>query len=199
MAQVHIPGWLLFRLEMSYNSQQVINTFSYKYTGPAPGITELYTIAVDWWNAVRTAYQAITPNTLRFLSVTVRDLGSAAGAEATYLIPGTATGALTADGIPGVNTLAVGWRSATVGRFSRGRSYLPPTTEDQVSQNNYGNSYVSLVTTLVGLILNYHGGTVRFLQQVIASRVKVALYDVVSGVFDNFVDAQRRRLTGRGR
>lgn len=196
---VFIPNWLFVRLEMSFNGQQVINTFSYKYAGGAPGAAGLTDFATGWWNAVKTAYQAATSNQLRFLSVTVRDMGSSSGGQVVYNIPGTVLGNLIADPLPGGATLAVGTRSATVGRYSRGRFFLPPSTEDQQSAGIWANAFMTFITNLTLAIGGYTGPVSLPANIAVASRKKVALYLVTNFVWDNLVDSMRKRLIGRGR
>ena len=198
-APVFIPQWLFVRLEMSFNGQQVINTFSYKYAGGAPGVTGLTDFATGWWNAVKSAYQATSSNQLRFLSVTVRDMGASTGGQVVYNIPGTFVGSLTSDPLPPGATLAVGTRSATVGRFSRGRFFLPPSTEDQQSAGIWGNTFMTLITNLTLAIGGYTGPVTLPANIAVASRKKVALYLITNFVWDNLVDSMRKRLVGRGR
>ena len=196
---VFIPQWLFVRLEMSFNGQQVINTHSYKYAGSAPGVTALTDFATGWWNAVKSQYQATTSNNLRFLSVTVRDMGASSGGQVVYNIPGTVLGGLIADPLPPGATLAIGTRSATVGRFSRGRFFLPPSTEDQQSAGIWSNAFMSLITNLTLAVGGYTGPVTLPANYAVASRKKVALYLITNLVWDNLVDSMRKRLIGRGR
>lgn len=199
MAQVYIPNWLFVRLEMSVAGQQVINTYSYKYTGAAPGVTALNDFAVAWWNAVKPAYIGLATNQLRFISVTVRDLGSAAGAQVVYAIPGIVLGTNGSDPLPPGATTAVGIRSATVGRFARGRVFLPPDGEDVQSNGSYTPAYMTAVSALAVALGSFFGPSTLPALPAVASRKKQVLYLVVSFVWDLFVDSMRRRLIGRGR
>lgn len=199
MAQVYIPNWLLVRLEMSIAGQQVVNTFSYKYTGAAPGVTALSDFALGWWNAVKTPYQNLTPTALRFISVTVRDLGASTGGQVVYNIPGTVTGVDVNDPLPASATAAVGTRTPIVGRYSRGRFFLPPTTEQNQTNSSFTNTYMSAIQALVTVLGSYFGPTSLPAVPAVASRKKQALYIISSFVWDIFVDSMRRRLIGRGR
>jgi len=198
-APIYIPNWLFVRLEASFAGQQVINTFSYKFTGSAPSVVGLTDFAIGWWNAVNPALRACTSTGVRFLSVTVRDMSSSSGGQVVYNIPGTITGSLAADALPGGSTLAVGTRSAVVGRYSRGRFFLMPTTEDQQSSGTWSNTFMSLITALTLAIGNYTGPVTLPANFAVASRKKLLLYLVTNLVWDNLVDSMRRRLVGRGR
>lgn len=199
MTQVYIPNWLFVRLEMSVAGQQVVNTFSYKYSGGAPGVTALNDFALGWWTAVKPAYQALTPTALRFLSVTVRDMGASTGGEAVYNIPGVVTGTDAGDPLPPGSSTAVGTRTATVGRYSRGRFFLPATSEGNQTNGTYTTTYMALVQALATALGSYFGPVTLPAIPVVASRKKQALYIITAFVWDVFVDSMRRRLIGRGR
>lgn len=196
---VYIPNWLFVRLEMSFNGQQVINTFSYKYSGGAPGAAALTDFATQWWTAVKPSYQALSSTALRFLSVTVRDMAASSGGQVVYNIPGTVLGSNSNDPLPGGTTLAVGARSATVGRYARGRFYIPPTGEDTQTAGVFSNAFMTLVTNLTLAVGNFIGPVSLPAQVAVASRKKVALYLITNYVWDNLVDSMRKRLVGRGR
>jgi len=135
---------------------------------------------------------------LSYGEFTARYLGDVAGPEFTLASIPAEAGGTAQPSSPGSVALCVSLRTSLAGRRFRGRKYFSGIPENAVAANvvdpAVGSTIVSaindLITALAGndsplAIVSYAGLTV--------TGVTTAL------LVDNFVDSQRRRLTGRGR
>lgn len=162
-----------------------------------PPLLDLDNIA----NRVAASYPAIiAPMTtaLTINEITVRYLGDIAGPEFT-LVPATPiTGNSANPGLPGNVALCVSLRTALAGRRFRGRKYFSGLVESSVVGNLVDSGVVAEIVTACQ----------EFIDAMIAEEYPLTIVsyagltnvNVVSAVcVDNYVDSQRRRLTGRGR
>jgi len=199
MAPVYIPNWLYGVLQMQSLGQIIETTFSLrKDTGPTPTGTSLAQLAQDWWNhhssEVRACYTAGT----NFMSVTIRDMSSASGAEGVYTLPAGVNGTRAVASLPLGSAMVASLRSATVGRSGRGRWYFGGLPVDLQVGNTMSGSYIVLLLSAAGLMASFSGNSTFATTACVASRAHAALYPIISVLVDIFIDSQRRRLTGRG-
>ena len=199
MAQIYIPGWLYFRLEMQIAGQTVLNTVSYKYSGTPPSPPVLLTLAQDWWTQVGTPYRQIANTALRFVSVTVRDLGAPTGGEAVFQIPPNTFGQAPGEAHAMNGTGVISWRSNTVGRAGRGRLFTTGLSEPDQTAGTLLNAWLTLTSALAQAITGFQGNQTITIAHVIASRRYQVLHVVTGVIIDNLVDSMRKRLLNRGR
>lgn len=178
--------------------QTVENVWGVHWGAGAPEMGDLEII-----NGIfQTAYvdiMAPLSDQLTLNEVTSRYLGSADGPEHTLaIIPGQTGGALSASS-PGNVALCVSLRSAFAGRRLRGRKFFSGIPEANTASNTIDVALCDAVVeainaALIGNLVS--NGT----PLAVISLVALAVTNIVTAVcVDNFVDSQRRRLTGRGR
>ena len=190
-------------LRATYFDQQVENTLYYYYPdGLNTGVMATLANYIDtWWNAYLKPLQSAS---LVFREVYVTDLtSSSAPTVADTSSAGiTGTGSAT-PGLPGNVSACVSFRTNGRGRSARGRNYFVGITEGSVSGNEMSPTFkAALLDAYEALILapepgfdwivlsRYSGG---------APRAEGLVQTVTSVVIvDDYVDSQRRRLTGRG-
>lgn len=201
MVAVHIDRWLHVKLRSQMLGQTFITTCSYQYANDdaRPDGAALVTFATAWWNAVKSQLQGMTPTVLEFLDVTVRDMSPTNDVEGVYTIPGTVNGTLAADTLALNVTNVLSLRSAVVGRAGRGRMFMLPSTEDQVTASLWTSAFVLAMANLASIVIGFTGTSALHVTFVIASRKQLKLYRVTGYVADNIPDSMRRRLQGRGR
>lgn len=199
MAPVYIPNWIYGVLQMQSLGQIIETTFSLrKDSGPTPNGTSLAQLAQDWWTHHQAELRACYSASVNFMSVTLRDMSSNAGAEGIYTLPAGTNGLDSVATLPLATNCVASLRSATVGRSGRGRWYFTGIPGDKQIGNTVSGSYVTRVLSAAGLMASFSGNGTFATTAVVASRVHAALYPIVAVIVDIFIDSQRRRLTGRG-
>jgi hypothetical protein len=149
---------------------------------------------------VQGAYALLFPtcNTnYRLNSVTGRNIAVENGYEKTVYLTAPNTGTRGGNASPADNTVAMSWRTAQSGRRNRGRSYLGLYTAADINGDTITNVVVNWLTQFATyMIANGPAPGVKF---GIRSLRDVGIKIVTGFVLDTVIDAQRRRLTDRGR
>lgn len=128
----------------------------------------------------------------------VHNLAGTASGEFTLTITPAQAGGIVQDSEPGCVAFCISLRTALSGRRTRGRKYFPGLSKGDVTGNIFSATRVGdMLTATQSLIdtLSSSGFPVCVFSPTGLTLVPV---DAVAAV-DNNVDAQRRRLTGRGR
>jgi hypothetical protein len=199
MAPVYIPNWIYGVLQMQSLGQIIETTFSLrKDSGPTPNGTSLVQLATDWWNHHATELRACYTTGTNFMSVTLRDMSGASGAEGVYTLPPGTNGTTATGSLPLGSALVASLRSSTVGRSGRGRWYFGGLPGDKQVGNTMSGSYIVQLLSAAGLMASFSGNSTFATTACVASRTHAALYPIISVLADIFIDSQRRRLTGRG-
>lgn len=130
--------------------------------------------------------------------VFVHNLAGGASGEATFNIIPSQNGDQAQDGEPGCVAFCVSLRTAVSGRSTRGRKYFCGLGKGDVLGNEYNDSrvddIVAAVNTLIGTLDGNGTPMVVF-----SPTLSVITPVLTASAVDRNVDAQRRRLTGRGR
>jgi len=191
-----VPNAVKVTVKGSLFGQVVDNVWAVGTTG-APTEAELLTIAAIF----QTGYadiQSVLSQDYTVGEITCRYLGDAAGPEATLaIIPPQAGGSINPSS-PGSVCLCVSLRTGLAGRRFRGRKYFSGITEvDQTANAIDTDTCNNIVNSILGLMdaLSTNGTPLA-----VVSLVGPTVTQVTTPIcVDNFVDSQRRRLTGRGR
>lgn len=163
-------------------------------------IAELAAAADAWQNALKTGGTPLTPiySTNTIWSTMVADLIDVLDGKVTERAFGTVTMAGTATGgipplPPGV-AVAVTLRSATAGPTGRGRFYLPPPTNAQVS--TLGRMTPTTLSTYSGALANAFtvlNGLTNPIIPCIYSRTHRVVHPCISGDVGDVYDSMRTR------
>lgn len=123
--------------------------------------------------------------------------GSASGEFTLAITPGQTGGAAT-PGLPGNVCFCVSLRTALSGRTTRGRKYIAGLTEVSVVGNTLDSDVAAGIVNGVQSLKN---GLITLGNplQVFSKTANTLVPVIAATKVDNFVDSQRRRLTGRGR
>jgi hypothetical protein len=204
MAFVPVPDTVLVELRFDYFGQKIENTLYFRKLGGSSTAqaTGLMNDLEVWWTSLLSTYLS-EDISLRELNVT--DLSSVSGYSVSQSTPTPhPTGQIVAAGMPGSVALCVSLRTPNRGRSYRGRNYVCGLAETNVIGNTVDSSivagvlgsYQGIPSSIVSsawdwvVVSRFNGG---------APRVTGVATDITSVVIvDDFVDSQRRRLTGRG-
>lgn len=204
MPFVPVPDTVLAELRFDYFGQKVENTLYFRKLGGS-SIAQAVGLMNDlelWWTTLLSDYLS-EDISLRELNVT--DLSSASGYSVSQATPTpNPKGAIAAAGLPGSVAICVSFRTPNRGRSFRGRNYVAGLAETTVAGNELD------ATRVAGILGSYQGLPSMIVTTpwdwVVVSRESGGV-DRVTGlsteitsvvIVDDFVDSQRRRLTGRG-
>ena len=150
---------------------------------------------VDWWN---TNYKLYASSAVSLTSVQVRlyDPSNPLAVDLNLSVPVAGTASGTVDS--GQETLSASWRTGLAGRKYRGRFYTVGMTQTQHDTlDKVLSAYVTGIgTSAATLITNLAAQAVALC---VFHRVSNTYTPIVSTIVENLIDAQRRRLPGRGR
>lgn len=135
---------------------------------------------------------------ISFTEVYVRYMGAAEGPEYTLGISPPMTGGAVLPSAPGSVALCVSLRTALAGRRFRGRKFFSGIPEDNIVGNAIDPAFCTLIVNAVDDLRLAAFAAGYSLEVVSLVGLTATLVASVLCV-DNYVDSQRRRLTGRGR
>jgi len=192
------PAVVRVAMLFSRDTRTFVNTFHVTRASGAwtvPSMATLAQLFLDWWN---NNYKAIAWTGLSLVQVQVR-LYDPANPLAYDLTPGTPVpGTVGSAPDPASATLSVSWRTGLAGRKYRGRFYSVGMVEAQSQDNDTVTSgYVISAGSIATALINNLATVSQAL--VIFHRLTNTFTPVLSTIVENLVDAQRRRLAGRGR
>jgi hypothetical protein len=213
MAIVPVPNTALVEVKMLWRNQQVENTlWVQNRAGPFDVIRagDLAAAVKNWFTAT---YLTLISNEVEALAVLVTDQEDPAGPIATATFAGDIGGAPTPSQANNV-TLAITFRTGLRGRGFHGRNYIIGVPGTVIGGNDVSagfrddiqSAYQTLRTDLDAVEFD-HVVAHRFEGSTIVGGKKVPTPLAVGvttpilayAFFDSTVDAQRRRLPGRGK
>jgi len=204
MAFIPVPDTVLAELRFDYFGQKIENTLYFRKLGGS-SVAQAVGLMNDlllWWTTLLSTYLS-EDISLRELNVT--DLSSASGYSVSQAAPTpNPKGQLLASGLPGNVAICVSFRTPNRGRSFRGRNYVAGLAETDVTGNTLTplkvagilGSYQGIPSSIVSsawdwvVVSRFAGGVPR------TTGIATDVTSVV--IVDDFVDSQRRRLTGRG-
>jgi hypothetical protein len=147
-----------------------------------------------WWNEVG-RFQM--PDDMTLLDITTTALDNEPNIQDTLPCTSGCQGTRVEQPEPGNVTGTVSWRTASVGRSFRGRSYLPGFCTGDTNDDDTISStrLVGMLAWAANLIWYVTDGTV---QLGVLSRKLNEIHPVTGWVIENVLDSMRRRLPKRG-
>lgn len=164
-------------------------------------LTSIAQMVADW---LTNSWAPVATTAAEVVSLIVTDVNEEGGDQITFTPIGALTGDIVSPPMPTGTTITASWRTGQAGRSYRGRTYHVGLTEQQVVANAVDSgSRTALQSAYAQLIID---ANVNDTPLVVASRVSGGVPRVVgvatkvlTVVVDEYIDSQRRRLTGRGR
>lgn len=197
---VYIPKWILITVTLQTITEVWEYTCSAKNSlGTNPSGAELTAFCAALYAVIKTPMANIMSAQTIFKQITARDMSSAAGAEGTYYITDGGAGTVSGDTEPLSVASTISYRSALVGRRGRGRSFLSAMPEGFTTGDVFTSAYMTALGVLAAAIMTFRGTVAVPTFPVIASRVGLALHDVLSAVITSTINVQKRRLPGHRR
>lgn len=207
MSATFVPAEDVIQVQMVFSlfGQTVENVLNFKHGNAAliETATALCTALVDWWDTYIKPY---VPADVSLQKLIATDASSATGYQITYTtglpLVGTANGAVSA---PSNVTLAVKFATGSRGRWYHGRAYHVGLVASEITGNILSSNRVATLKTgyeaLMGLIVDALPAPLVVVSKYLAGmpRVNAVVTDVLSIAIDQYIDSQKRRLTGRGR
>lgn len=200
-----IPAPNCARVQMVFtlDQQRVMMVFNVQHTVPLTLVlrTNLNTAFHQFWTG---GLKAQCPPTLALVEITTTNLDAANSPSTTEIVSPPEVGTGGGNALPGGSALVITHRTALRGRNYRGRSYMPGISNShQVTPNVLGagsitvfvNAFFALIAAVqavgpVWVVLS------KYLNKVPRGQALATPVTAVSA--DQFLDSQRRRLTGRG-
>jgi hypothetical protein len=211
MPFVPVPNTALVEIRYESQGQQVENTLWFELdTAPAPpALSDLADAVGAWW---RTEAKPLTSSRVEVREYVATSQVSSTAPQVSIAGSILDVGGNTPNAMPLGTTFVVSFRTDLRGRSFRGRNYIVGLTEDQVDGNSLEDgvaeqwrlAYAALVGAAddIGwtwVVVSRFSGVDPITHHPIprAAGVTTPITSIV--VVDNFVDSQRRRLSGRGR
>lgn len=198
-----IPAADTARVEMRYSQygQQCENVLYWHGAGmDETALETLVGLVVEAWGD---HFKPLQPSTLRLQEVIGTRQNVAEDIQFTQLIEtdGTASGV----GLPGNVTLAISFKSGFSGRSRRGRMYWLQLTEDDTTGNLVNDGFLLTLAEAVTAFFTDVADGAGVDHSIVSYchdgvwRTDALVTPVTAYAFaDDFIDSQRRRLTGRG-
>lgn len=164
-------------------------------------LTTLAQMVADW---LTNEWAQVASDQASVLSLIVTNVDQAGSTQVTFTPIGGIPGTVASPALPTGTTVTASWRTGLAGRSFRGRTYHVGLTEGQVVNNALDSgSRTMLQSAYTQLIIDANSAGFPLS---VASRVSNGvprptgiLTPVLTCLVDEFIDSQRRRLTGRGR
>lgn len=204
MAFQPVPNTAILETLFGIAGQVIENTYYFRRESEW-GAGELASLVTAITPLVTDFVEGTQGNALSFLGIEAKGLRALSDVSYVNTVTGV-VGEVTGSGIPSSVALSVARRSATSGRNTRGRVYLPITVAPQLASNDVVAS--AFITTALAYLAGLDAAAVALdWLPVIVSRVvdgvtlaEADTYPITNwSVRDANVDNQRRRLIGRGR
>jgi len=197
MATTYIPKWIYMQVHYAHENSDMMNTFSYEYTGVATA-PDLNALCTSWFAINGPSLLALmnVGYTIRLVEATYMD--HAFGAYGSFTPTSGNVGLVVGDALPANCALAVKLTTGFVGRSRRGRLFVTGLSDASATGSTLTASGVSNIQTWINSLLLYHGPAATPVNWVVASKKDVALYPITGASFNTVMDSQRRRLPTRG-
>lgn len=164
-------------------------------------LTNLAQVVADW---LTNEWAPLAASTATVISLILTNVDIAGGAQVTFTPIGGIQGGNASFAMPTGTTVTASWRTGLAGRSFRGRTYHVGLTESQVADNaltSTARSDLQQAYTQLIVDANIFGTPLSIASRVSNGVPRPAgiLTPVQTCLVDEFIDSQRRRLTGRGR
>jgi len=197
MPPIIIANSALVTVEGRYDNQQIVNVFCYRK--PAGGVTngDIDTLGVWWGNNGWPALQQVMSQRYSLYLIKAKNVSVANGYERDIAPTGTQVGIRGGDPLPGQNSICLSWRTPLGGRSNRGRSFIGPVTEGDVTTNYFNTPFMTVVATWGTYMITQRPGGIWYFS--VGSRLHGYSTQVTAAAIDTIVDSTDRRKPTRGR
>lgn len=198
MAFQSVPDGIEVVFKAIQNGVPIVNVYNVKDTSPhtLTLLNSWIALFETWWHA---NLQPILNNSYVLQEIVATSLVLSTGPQASASLTTGNQGALTGTQEAGNAALVVSWRTASIGRSYRGRTYVGGldsaaiATAQQVTSSfatAISAAYAALVTVVQGF-----GGTLSVLSRYLSGALRVVgvLTEITSLIVDLKIDSQRRR------
>jgi hypothetical protein len=204
MPFVPVNDTVLLEMRMSLYGQKIENTLYFRKSGGVgtSDATALMNDMLIWWT---TLLSPALSQDISLREMVTTDLSSVSGFSVTQPAPTpNPVGGQAFPGAPGNVAFCVSFRTPNRGRSFRGRNYVAGLADSDITGNTLHtvraneilSAYQGIPFSITGsgfewvVVSRFSGGVER------PAGIATAITAVV--IVDEFVDSQRRRLTGRG-
>jgi hypothetical protein len=198
------PDVAQVNIRYTRDGQQIENVWHVHKEGGFT-LTDLTSIASTVNTVVPTVWMPKMPSNVVYQETNVVDLSVEGGPQVTQSVVGGQTGSIGGQPLPNNVTLAIRMKAGIGGRSGSGRIYWPGFAVGQMASANAvaPAEVADIIAAIQDLIdaLNTLGYIVVILSRFLNSAARpegVPFVVNTVSVFDNSIDAQRRRLPGRG-
>jgi len=200
MAFQTVPNGIEIVFEAIQNGVPIVNVYNVKDSATHDAaLMETYCDAFDaWWVA---NMQAVLSNSYVLTSIKATSLILSTGPQFIKSFSSGHQGALTGEQVAGNAALVISWRTASIGRSFRGRTYLggldaAATDTAQVVSSSFASAIAAAATALTAAVASV-GGALCVLSRFALGVARVAglLTEITSIIVDTKIDSQRRRTS----
>jgi hypothetical protein len=193
-----VPNGIEVVLKAVQNGVPIVNVFNIKdsATHDEALLSEYCDGFAAWW---RTNMKPMLSNSYVLQTITATSLILASGPQHSLSLTTTNQGDLTGEQVAGNAACVISWRTASIGRSFRGRSYIggldaAATETAQVVSASFASALSSAAVALTAAVADI-GGALCVLSRFAlgVARVTGLLTEIVSIIVDTKIDSQRRR------
>jgi hypothetical protein len=193
-----VPDGIKIEMNAIQNGVPVVNVYHVKDTTTHDvTLLEAYADAVDnWWQA---NLQPILSNSYVLQNITVTSIEASTGPQFVKSFTSGHQGALTGEEVAGNAAVVVSWRTASLGRSFRGRTYLggldaAATLTSTTITSTFADAVADAAQGLINAV-DAVGGILCVLSRYAALVLRVTglLTEITSIIVDTKIDSQRRR------
>jgi hypothetical protein len=196
MPAISILNSALVTVQGKFDNNDVVNVFCYQHFPGPPTNADIIGLAVWWGNNGWAAMRQILSTAYSLYLIRVRNVHTGATFQYDISPTGTQLGVLGSDPLPGQNAAVVSWRTSVSARYSRGRSFIGPLPENQVTTNYINTALINLYASWAAyMISTTPDGDWDF---AVGSRKYHASNPINAFAIDRVVDSMDRRKPGRG-
>jgi hypothetical protein len=198
MAFQAVPDGIEVVFEASQNGVPVVNVYNVQDSAAhtTEHLTDLCEVMIDWW---RDNLQAGLHNSYVLNSVKATSLELATGPQVVVSLTSDNQGAITTAPAAGNAAAVISWRTASIGRSYRGRTYVGGLSAASfLTAQHLTTADVSFIADAAAALLEAlqtFGAALCVLSRYAAGvlRVTGVLTEIISIIVDQVTDSQRRR------
>jgi hypothetical protein len=176
-----------------------VNVFHFRQNSAIVAATDPEDLVGRFLDEVATPYAACVSASLTLRTIQYRTL--AVPAQGQDFSPSGVVGTLSgAENLPRQNAPVVSWRSSTIGKRYRGRTYMPLITESHQNDGVLGAGYVTAATAFANAMLDMTLPNASWGEYSLVVRSRVGGFSTImtSFVVQPIICTQRRRRFGVG-
>jgi hypothetical protein len=198
MATQLVPDGIEIVFNAVQNGVPIVNVYHVKHTATITGaVLQDYAEAFyDWW---ADQLMPILNNSYVLNTITATDMETGSGPQYTLSLSSANQGTLTGEQVAGNAALCVSWRTASIGRSFRGRTYIggldaAATETAQVVSASFQGAIGDAAIALLDIVETI-GGALCVLSRYASGVLRITglLTEIIGVIVDSKIDSQRRR------